>query len=87
MSAIPLPDPDGRRRRIILTGDVPSPLDPPSGCTFHPRCWLRTRLDIPERCTAERPSYGTSRATQQVACHFAEQTSAEAARLEPDGPA
>ncbi len=87
MSAIPLPDPDGRRRRIILTGDVPSPLNPPSGCTFHPRCWLRSRLDDPERCAAERPELRDIAATQLVACHFAEQTSDQAARLEPDRPA
>ena len=74
MSAIPVPDPDGRRRRIILTGDVPSPLNPPSGCTFHPRCWLRTRLDSPERCSTERPELRDIAAAQQVACHFAEET-------------
>jgi len=87
MSAIPLPDPDGRRRRIILTGDVPSPLNPPSGCTFHPRCWLRGRLDSPERCAAERPELRDIAATQQVACHFAEDTGDQAALLESDRPA
>ena len=86
MSAIPLPDPDGRRRRIILTGDVPSPLNPPSGCTFHPRCWLRSRLDSPERCATERPELRDIAATQQVACHFAEETADQAARLESDRP-
>ncbi len=86
MSAIPIPDPDGRRRRIILSGDVPSPLDPPSGCTFHPRCWLRTRLDSPERCSAERPELRDIAPTQQVACHFAESTEGESRAMESDTP-
>ena len=50
MSAIPIPDPELKRYRIILTGDVPSPLNPPSGCRFHPRCPV-----VMERCPWEQP--------------------------------
>ncbi len=52
MSAIPIPDPTLKRERIILKGDVPSPLNPPSGCRFHPRCPMA--MDI---CSAEEPAF------------------------------
>jgi len=55
LSAIPDPDPRHRKKRIILKGDIPSPANPPSGCRFHTRCWLRERLGNPERCVAEMP--------------------------------
>ena len=50
LSAVPVPDPKVKRERIILKGNVPSPLDPPSGCPFHPRCSKAT-----ERCSKELP--------------------------------
>lgn len=50
LSAIPIPDPERKKERIILKGDVPSPLNPPSGCTFNPRC-----PRAQEKCTQERP--------------------------------
>ena len=59
MSAIPLPDPTLSRKRIILTGDVPSPVNPPAGCNFHPRCWLRRHLGEPEICAAQVPGSWT----------------------------
>ena len=74
LSAVPIPDPviESRRRRIILKGDVPSPVNPPSGCRFHTRCWLRERLGNPERCTTEDPALRTLATGHEVACHFAE---------------
>jgi oligopeptide/dipeptide ABC transporter ATP-binding protein len=58
--------------RIILTGEVPSPLDPPTGCHFHPRCPLRARLGNPRRCETEDPGLRQIRPGHSVACHFAE---------------
>ena len=75
LSAVPIPDPEveRRRRRIILKGDVPSPVNPPSGCHFHTRCWLRERLGNPERCAAEVPLLRELSTGHEVACHFAEE--------------
>jgi len=67
ISAVPVPDPDPihRGRRIILTGDVPNPASPPSGCHFHPRC---SRAEA--RCRAERPVLSPQPDGRDVACHF-----------------
>jgi oligopeptide/dipeptide ABC transporter ATP-binding protein len=70
MSAIPVPDPEMRRQRVILTGDVPSPVDPPTGCRFHPRCPLRTELGNPEICAAEIPPLIDLGNEHLCACHF-----------------
>jgi len=63
MSAIPVPDPHLHRERIILTGDVPSPLRPPSGCRFHPRCPVAM-----EHCHVEEPVFKEVSPNHQVAC-------------------
>ena len=55
MSAIPVPNPELRRQRIILKGDVPSPVNPPSGCRFNPRCQLRAELGGPDICVRQEP--------------------------------
>ena len=67
LSAIPIADPTKKRKRIPLQGDVPSPANPPSGCTFHPRC-----LDCMEKCRAERPlleEYVINGVSHFVSCH------------------
>ena len=70
MSAIPIPDPELRRQRVILTGDVPSPVNPPTGCRFHPRCPLRAQLGEPAICAAEIPPLLDAGNEHLVACHF-----------------
>ena len=70
LSASPYPDPDMEqsRKRIILTGDVPSPVNPPSGCPFHPRCWKAQAI-----CREQVPLLQVQReasAAHQAACHF-----------------
>jgi oligopeptide transport system ATP-binding protein len=66
LSAVPVPDPrkDRARRRIILAGDVPSPINPPSGCRFHPRCPLAD-----EHCSREVPEWRLAAPSHWVACH------------------
>jgi oligopeptide transport system ATP-binding protein len=70
LSAIPIPDPELRRSRVILTGDVPSPVNPPSGCRFHPRCPLRRDLGNPEICATTSPALLDDGDEHLVACHF-----------------
>ncbi len=73
LSAVPDPNPRNRRRRVILKGDIPSPANPPSGCRFHTRCWLRERLGNPEQCTTVVPEFREIQPGHAVACHFAEE--------------
>jgi oligopeptide/dipeptide ABC transporter ATP-binding protein len=70
LSAVPIPDPDAsdRRQQVVLTGDVPSPVAPPSGCHFHPRC--PKAQDV---CRVQVPPLAaipTDPPSHQVACHF-----------------
>ncbi|MFF2654095.1 ABC transporter ATP-binding protein [Streptomyces sp. NPDC058045] len=70
MSAVPIPDPKRRSAksgRILLKGDVPSPIAPPSGCRFHTRCWKATKI-----CTQQEPPLLELKTGQQVACHHPE---------------
>jgi oligopeptide/dipeptide ABC transporter ATP-binding protein len=73
LSAVPETDPRKRKKRIVLKGDVPSPVAPPAGCRFHTRCWLRERLGNPERCVSEEPLLRDIRPGQQAACHYSEE--------------
>jgi len=64
LSAVPTTDPTSKRDRIVLPGDVPSPIHPPPGCPFHPRC-----PHAEERCRREEPSLVAGRQAHAVACH------------------
>jgi oligopeptide/dipeptide ABC transporter ATP-binding protein len=79
LSAVPEPDPRRRKKRLVLSGDVPSPAAPPPGCRFNTRCWLKVQLGDPERCTSEVPELRDIGGGHRVACHFAEQLTPEAA--------
>jgi oligopeptide/dipeptide ABC transporter ATP-binding protein len=70
LSAAPIPDPksERQRRRIVLQGDVPSPVSPPSGCPFHPRCPY-----VFERCRSEKPPLQADASGRAVACHLIEE--------------
>jgi len=65
LSAVPIPDPTAKKKRIVLTGDVPNPVNRPSGCHFHPRCPKAT-----ERCKVEEPQLKTVGVLHQAACHL-----------------
>ncbi len=69
LSAVPVPDPiKGRKReRIILVGDLPSPMNPPAGCVFNTRCWK-----VQDKCRVEVPALLEIAPNQRVACHFPE---------------
>jgi peptide/nickel transport system ATP-binding protein/oligopeptide transport system ATP-binding protein len=72
LSAVPDADPRVRKKRIVLRGDVPSPANPPSGCRFHTRCWLREQLGRPENCETVEPTLRELRPGQSAACHWSE---------------
>jgi oligopeptide/dipeptide ABC transporter ATP-binding protein len=66
ISAVPVVDPESKRRRIVLAGDVPSPIHPPGGCPFHPRCPVAEA-----RCRTEMPALRPIGPGRTVACHLA----------------
>ena len=78
LSAIPIPDPvlEKRRKRIVLTGDIPSPVNPPSGCRFHTRCPVAF-----DRCVAEEPPLREYEPGHFAACHWVEEHGGRAPEL------
>jgi oligopeptide transport system ATP-binding protein len=77
LSAVPVPDPvaERKRKRVILKGDVPSPVNPPPGCRFHTRCWLYERLGQPEDCRTIDPPLSpvAEVADHLAACHYSDE--------------
>ena len=68
ISAIPIPNPDRRRNRILLPGDIPSPVDPPNGCSFHPRCRYARSL-----CKTDTPTAKPVGHHHTTCCHYADE--------------
>ncbi len=83
LSAIPIPDPhvEQRRKRIVLTGDIPSPVNPPSGCRFHTRCPIAF-----ERCKVEIPAFNEYRPGHFAACHWVEEHGGKAPDITGKAP-
>ena len=81
MSAVPVPDPqvEDARNRILLTGDLPSPASPPTGCRFHTRCPWRQET----RCDTERPELTELADGHRVACHFAREIESGEITMKP----
>src|SRR5690606_18741399 len=69
LSAVPRPDPKAKRDRIVLQGDVPSPMNPPKGCPFHPRCPVKDKVDA---CFSELPKLEKKKNGSYAACHVTE---------------
>jgi oligopeptide transport system ATP-binding protein len=67
LSAVPIPDPGARKQRVVLRGDVPTPIDPPSGCRFHTRCPIAV-----DRCKVEEPPLRQIEDGRDAACHLVE---------------
>ena len=83
LSAVPTPDPEAKHERIILPGDVPSPINPPSGCRFHTRCPY-----VMARCKTEEPEMREVKPGHAVACHLRDvDTAAMSASTAPQGNA
>ncbi len=81
LSAVPVPDPTAKRNRMILTGDVPSPINPPSGCRFHTRCPF-----VFDRCRVEEPLLRPVGAGRLAACHLEEGPGQQGQGALPPGP-
>ncbi|WP_066195670.1 MULTISPECIES: ABC transporter ATP-binding protein [Gracilibacillus] len=79
LSAVPIPDPNVEKERIILEGEVPNPANPPSGCEFHPRCPYKT-----DKCTIDIPNLAQIGEDQEhfSACHYANELKLKGARIE-----
>lgn len=81
ISAIPVPDPHRKAERQVITGDVPSPINPPSGCRFHPRCPY-----VMDECKHKVPLLRNVGETQRVACHLDFETMPERTIVTRQGP-